>query len=117
MIKRLLILTVLIMSICLSDAKPENRDAKPYTRLCYKTNGGTNVWFHSYLRCRMKNDEDYTFRRYRFVPRNGKVYYENGGILEVFHDKMVYMGVTNYFSSAQNFLITSTTNLPHGCIW
>ena len=65
----------------------------------------------------MKPDEDFTFNRYRVVKQTEKMYYENGGTLEVFGDRMVYLGVTNYFCDARNYFLTPTTNIPHGCIW
>lgn len=86
----------------------------PHTRLLYEAGAGTNVWSHSYMRCRMKPDEDFTFNRYRVVKQAGKVYYEGGGTLEVFCDGMVYLGVTNYFCDVRNYFLTPTTNIPHG---
>ncbi len=65
-----------IQSKCL---KTRLIQSKPHTRLCYDMGGGTNVWFFSFMRCRMKNDEDYTYYRYREISKNGKVYYEGGG--------------------------------------
>ena len=51
------------------------------------------------MRCRIKPEENYTFHRYRFVPQSGRVYYENGGVLEVFKDKMTYLGVTKFLDA------------------
>ena len=107
----------MILSFSCLFGKDGDHRIKPHTRLCYDAGGGTNIWFYSYLRCRIKRKEDYTFHRYRSVPQSGRVYYENGGILDVFKDRMTYLGVTNYFSVADSFLLTSTTNIPHGCIW
>ena len=108
--------TVVSLCLCLI-GKPNDCRVKPHTRLLYELGGGTNICFFSYMRCRVKQEENYTFHRYRFVPRSGKVYYENGGVLYVFRDKMVYLGVTNYFDHADSYLLTPTTNLPYGCIW
>ena len=108
--------TVVSLCLCLI-GKPNDYQVKPHTRLLYEAGDGTNVWFHSYMRCRMKPNEDFTFNRYRVVKQAGKVYYEDGGTLEVFSDRMVYRDVTNYFCDARNYLLTPTTNIPHGCIW
>lgn len=115
-IRILLSTTVTFLFTCLFGEDGDHR-IMPHTRLCYDIGGGTNIWFYSYLRCRMTPKEDYTFHRYRFIPKNGIVYYENGGILHVFKDRMTYLGMTNYFFTADSFLLTSTTNIPHGCIW
>ena len=117
MIIRILSAATMILSFSCLFGKDGDHRIKPHTRLCYDAGGGTNIWFYSYLRCRIKRKEDYTFHRYRSVPQSGRVYYENGGILDVFKDRMTYLGVTNYFSVADSFLLTSTTNIPHGCIW
>lgn len=53
--------------------KPNDYQVKPHTRLLYEAGDGTNVWFHSYMRCRMKPNEDFTFNRYRVVKQAGKV--------------------------------------------
>jgi hypothetical protein len=117
MFSRTLALIVAIGCFGLAAVATDSHRIEPHTRLCYDAGGGTNIWFYSYMRCRMKPEEDYTFHRYRFVPKSGRVYYENGGVLQVFKDKMTYLGVTNFFSCADSFLLTPTTNRPHGCIW
>ena len=76
--------TIVSLCLCLIGTTNDYR-VKPHTRLLYEAGGGTNIWFYS-LRCRMKPEEDYTFHRYRFVPQSGRVFYENGGVLEVFED-------------------------------
>ena len=91
----------------------DDHKVKPHTRLLYNAGGGTNVWFFSYMRCRMRPNEDYTFRRYRVVNQPGKVYYENGGVLEIYKDRMVYMGVTNFYRTANGYVLTATTNYPN----
>ena len=108
--------TVILLCFCLF-GKPNNHRITPHTRLCYDAGGGTNIWFYSYMRCRMKPDEDFTFNRYRVVKQTEKMYYENGGTLEVFCDRMVYLGVTNYFVNSDGYLLTPTTNFPNRCIW
>lgn len=108
--------TLVMMCLCLI-GNPNNYQVKPHSLLLYEASGGTNVWFHSYMRCRMRQDEDFTFNRYRTVKTGERVYYENGGTLDVFGDRMTYFGVTNYFCDSRNYLLAPTTNLPHCCIW
>lgn len=92
---------------------PDNYQFSPHTRLLYEPGSGTNVWFHSHMRCKMKPDEDYTFNRYHVIEHTRRVYYENGGILEIFPDKAIYLGVTNFFCDARNYFLTPTTNIPN----
>ena len=111
----LLFVTVVSLCLCLI-GKTNDYRVKPHTRLLYEAGSGTNIWFFSHMRCKMKVNEDFTFYRYRVIKEPGKVYYENGGMLEVYRDKMVYMGVTNFYGSANGYLLTPTTNFPNKCI-
>ena len=61
--------TVVSLCLCLI-GKPNDCRVKPHTRLLYELGGGTNIFFFSYMRCRVKQEENYTFHRYRFVPRS-----------------------------------------------
>ncbi len=110
-------LAVLILLACCSFGNVIGQRIRQHTRLLYEAGYGTNIWFFSHMRCKMKVNEDFTFYRYRIIKEPGKVYYENGGTLEVYRDKMVYMGATNFYGSANGYLLTPTTNFPNKCIW
>ena len=107
--------TVVSLCLCLI-GKPNDCRVKPHTRLLYELGGGTNICFFSYMRCRVKQEENYTFHRYRFVPRSGKVYYENGGVLYVFRDKMVYRQQSRPVHPQRNLVRFRRTHIacPHG---
>lgn len=91
--------------------------SKPHTRLRYDMGGGTNVWFFSFMRCRMKNNEDYTYYRYRNIPKNAGVYYEGGGMLKICDDKFIYFGKTNSLHAAGNWVVEPTATIPNSFIW
>ncbi len=107
--------TVLSLCLCL-ESKSDGCQFRPHTQLLYEAGGGTNVWFHSYMRCKMKPDEDYTFNRHHVIKHTRRVYYENGGTLEIFSDKIIYLGVTNFFCDARNYFLTPATNIPNAFI-
>lgn len=43
----------------------------------------------------------------------GKVFYENGGILDINGDRFCYLGITNSLDTALNYVLTPTTNHPN----
>ena len=61
-----LLLIAIILGYCSFGTVTAQR-IKPHTRLLYDAGGGTNIWFFSHMRCKMKTDEDYTFYRYRIM--------------------------------------------------
>ena len=91
--------------------------SNPHTRLRYDMGGGTEIWFFSYMRCRMKGNEDYTYYRYREIPKNGRVYYGGGGTLEIRGEKFIYLGKTNLLHTAGNWGVEPTTIRPNSFIW
>ena len=103
----------MIASLSLAVAETARCRDKPHTRLCYDVGGGTNICFFSFMRCKQKVGEDFTYHRYRTIPANGRVFYENGSILEINGDKFSYLGVTNSLNTALNYVLTSTTNHPN----
>ena len=113
MFAKFLVLTAIATSFCLVGAGMVGRRVRPHSRLCYVAGEGTNIWFFSFMRCKMKEDEDFTYHRYRTVPAHGRVFYENGGILEISGNNMSYLGVTNPLCSASNYVLTPTTNHPN----
>lgn len=113
---KLLLFTVLMLcSIAIAESKGTR--VPLHTRLYYDMGNGTNIWFVSYMRCRLHNNEDFTFHRYRTIRKEDKIYYENGGVLSIHGDKMSYLGMTNELTLATMYLMTPTNIVPHGCIW
>lgn len=113
MFAKSLVLLIIIALFGFSVAKTARHRSAPYTRLCYDAGGGTNIYFFSFMRCKQKVDEDFTYHRYRTIPANGKVFYENGGILDISGDCFCYLGITNSLSTASNYVLTPTTNHPN----
>lgn len=110
---------VVLIGICCfarsRNAMAQNRPA--HTRLCYVIDGRTNIWFHSFLRCRMTNDECFSYFRHNIIPRNGSVFFETGGCLSICNDRITYIGMTNEMIRARSYLITQTNCVPHCSIW
>lgn len=104
---------VIMASLSLAVAEMVGHGNKPHTRLCYNAGGGTNIWFFSFMRCKQKVDEDFTYHRYRTIPANGRVFYENGGVLDIDGENFSYLGVTNSLTHATNYVLTPTTIHPN----
>lgn len=113
MVIKFLTSLVIMASLNLAVAEMGGHGNKPYTRLCYDAGGRTNIYFFSFMRCKQKVDEDFTYHRYRTIPANGRVFYENGGVLDINGDRFSYLGVTNSLTNARNYVLTPTTIHPN----
>ena len=104
---------ICIISLSFAIGNTSSHKVKDHSRLLYKAGGETNIWFFSFLRCKIKLDEKFTYRKHRMIPKNGRVFYEHGGVLEINGDRISYLGATNSLGDATCYVITSTTNQPN----